>query len=230
MYDDYPSPPSTPSSTSRLRAISHLHTHSPLSSTHSHAYGQRATKASDIAHLLDPSYSPPRMPYMSQIYVDQAGEAHDPDFRLFAPAGYSPKRREFLTCESDDDADVDEDDVEDEGVSIYSPRRASFDSYRSASHHRPSSRASDPTYSRTSPESPYEEFTYTFQKTGYTSDDEPRREANKLRRRRVSLEQNDDDVEEYPVEEERDGTVEAHQPRAEWTCVNPLLYPRVLVY
>jgi hypothetical protein len=42
--------------------------------------------------LLD-SYSPIRTTFLSSdcIYIDHAGEVHDPDFRLFAPANYSPK-------------------------------------------------------------------------------------------------------------------------------------------
>ena len=222
MFDEYPSPPSTPSSSSRLRSsIPHLHTpSSPLSCPHSHARGQRASKASDIAQLLDPSYSPTRTnAYLSQIYVDHAGEAHDPDFRLFAPAGYSPKRREFLTCESDDDADDDADDEEAASLFYRPPhsrsttsKRASFDSARSASYssRRPDSRASDPVYSRTAlDDAGYATFTYTFEEQGYVSDDEPRREANKLRRRRASLEH------DRPVEQQPEPAPE--QSRSEWT-------------
>ncbi|KAF8587444.1 hypothetical protein K439DRAFT_826401 [Ramaria rubella] len=192
MYDDYSPPSSVSSSTtasSRVR-VPHLNIHSsPLSSSshsHAYAYGQRASKASDIAHLLDPEYSPVRAAYDNQIYVDHAGEAHDPDFRLFSPAGYSPKRRAFLTCDADED-----EDVEDEGIAVYSQRRTSprtsLDSYR------PSSRASDPAYH----ESTYSMFAYTYEDTvadidtAYFSEDEPRRESRKLRRRR----------EERPVED-----------------------------
>ncbi|KAF8487674.1 hypothetical protein JB92DRAFT_2836571 [Gautieria morchelliformis] len=206
----YPSPPSTASS-SRLRALPHLHPYSsPLPCTHTHthshapAYGQRASKASDIAHLLDPSYSPTRTHARAadQIYVDHAGEAHDPDFRLFArtPASFSPKRREFLTCDSESDADADDDDdadgqdVDDEGVALYSSsKRASFESARSASRlYRPESRASDPLYygraTQAQDDAYAAAFTYTFEAPGYLSDDEPPRETNKLRRRRASME------------------------------------------
>ncbi|KAF8511570.1 hypothetical protein BU17DRAFT_97137 [Hysterangium stoloniferum] len=181
MYEDYNSPSTSTSSgttTSLCRRRQHLH-----SNTHS----QRATKASDIAHLLDPSYSPTRSAFAStnRIYVDHAGEVHDPDFRLFAPANYSPKRREFLTSLPDPDYDEDEDAAEEESIAIFSTaRRDSFDSYR------PTSRASDPSpsalysYNTTGFENTY---TYTYphdDDEGYVSEEEPRRESNKLRRRR----------------------------------------------
>jgi hypothetical protein len=65
-----------------------------MSSSHSQqAYNQCATTASDIAHLLN-SYSPiicATFLSSDRIYIDHAGEVRDPDFRLFAPANYSPK-------------------------------------------------------------------------------------------------------------------------------------------
>lgn len=234
-HDDYPSPPSSagssssysPSKPSLLRnSIPHLHTHSsPLSSTHSHAhaYGQRASKASDIAHLLDPSYSPSRAAqHEHQIYVDHAGEAHDPDFRLFALAKRRPTPE--LPCDSDD-----EDNVEDEGVSLYSYRRRDREDdgvslYRThtpvdAYAARPSSRASSHAhYTYASPptrprlathDSGYPTFSYSAyeEDAGYASEDEPRRETNKLRRRRTSEEQ------ERPVE----ALSLVDDERVEWT-------------
>lgn len=215
MYD-YPSPPSTASS-SRFKSITHLPSQlSPLASSTPMSH-QRATKESDMAHLLDPSYSPSRATYLNQIYVDHTGEAHDPDFRLFAPASYSPKRREFLTCESDDDDDAADDADDYEGVDIYAPRRASFDSARSTHSHtitRPTSRSSDPTTHH----SPYGAFTYTFEELGYLSDDEPRREVNKLRRRRTSLEH------DLPCEQSDSVPMEEQRHRAAWPTSVPFSF------
>ena len=100
-------------------SIPHLYKHSPSSTnSHAHAYRRHASKASDIAHLLDPSYSPTGAHHdHNQIYVDHAGEVHDPNFRLFVPTP---------TCVFTSDFE----DDKDEDVSLYStrqqPRRVSM--------------------------------------------------------------------------------------------------------
>ena len=68
-------------------SIPHLYKHSPsLTNSHTHTYRQHTSKASDITHLLDPSYSPTSTHHdHNQIYINHAGEVHDPDFRLFMP-------------------------------------------------------------------------------------------------------------------------------------------------
>ena len=113
-------------------SIPHLYKHSPSSTnSHAHAYRRHASKvcthvltlpipqampghphlhttleskASDITHLLDPSYSPTGTHYdHNQIYVDYAGEVHDPDFHLFTP---TPMRIFASDFEDDKDEDV----------------------------------------------------------------------------------------------------------------------------
>src|SRR5882724_11295062 len=62
-----------------------LHTHQP--------HGQCTTKATGLAHLLDPSYSPCHSHFTdNHIYVNHSSEPHDPNFPLFTPAPKCPFR------------------------------------------------------------------------------------------------------------------------------------------
>jgi hypothetical protein len=74
-----------------------------------------ATHASDIARLLDPSYSSPS--YASSApYVDRHGDLHDPDYRHFPAVTPSPlthvkaTRPRWVINSNDDVFAVDEDD------------------------------------------------------------------------------------------------------------------------
>ncbi|GJJ12757.1 hypothetical protein Clacol_007002 [Clathrus columnatus] len=172
------------------------------------------TTSHDIAHFLDPAYSKQQsQPHMSSSssnhhYVDNI-ETHELDFRLFAPATHSPKRRDFLAILSTNDEDEDEKDTysywaeEEKENNRQYHHRTSFDSYRSPS------RASDPIYTysnyqhfdqsyayRPANNDWYDEPSSTTGDVFYLSDEErqprsqtrSRRESNKLRRKKLESE------------------------------------------
>lgn len=92
-----------------------------------------SSREADIARLLDPAYASPaphsplsRSPRMAptEVYVDQRGDLHDPDFRHFPVFGHShmhsrQSRGEHAYPDGDDDSD-DED-------CQFEQRRPSFD-------------------------------------------------------------------------------------------------------
>ncbi|KIJ41186.1 hypothetical protein M422DRAFT_255689 [Sphaerobolus stellatus SS14] len=201
------SPASSSSSGSLSRIRQHLHSHSSYTQ-------QRATKASDLACLLDPSYTHHQSHTASQIYVDHAGEAHDPDFRLF---NYSPRRREFMnlggvTGKGKEEEEFDEEESEREEYEELT-RRASIESY-----YRPASRMSDPSYYAASSPSKYASYAYAVE-DGY--DDEPKSPASptskKLRRRRASHGDADADLDAAP-ELPSPASADSHSPATPSSC------------
>src|SRR5262245_46829307 len=120
--------------------------HSPTKFVLSHSK-HHATRASDIARLLDPSYSSPSYA-PSAPYVDRHGDLHDPDYRHFpamtppSPPHVKSTRPRWVISSDDDVFAVDEDDEDVDSfptplVSRKSSDRRHRDSvstYRPASH------------------------------------------------------------------------------------------------
>jgi hypothetical protein len=83
-----------------VRSTMHLHRTDKLSSSSSYA---PATLASDLSRIVDPTYYASSTPSASpssatfslqpKVYVDHAGDMHDPDYRAFPALPARPKSR-----------------------------------------------------------------------------------------------------------------------------------------
>lgn len=126
-----------------------------------------ASRASDIARLLDPAYASPNSlnaVAVPQVYVDHNGHLHDPDFRHF-PIIHTQihnQRPRWEPAYHSADDDSDDDDFDDE------PKRASFETQR----RRPSSSTTYPTTSTTSYSYPVYEEPSSFGSRYFVEEDD----------------------------------------------------------
>ncbi|KIJ68902.1 hypothetical protein HYDPIDRAFT_23777 [Hydnomerulius pinastri MD-312] len=144
------SPPSPPAQRHRLRRkrspspssrhVSQPYSANPFSSNYmsSRPYSP-STREADVARLLDPAYASPNAhsahksskTAVREVYVDNHGDLHDPDFRHFPTFGHTHTQSQRPRWEQ---GYGDEDDSDDEEYEV-EQKRSSFEAQR----RRPSS-------------------------------------------------------------------------------------------
>lgn len=114
-----PSPPIERHRLRRKRSPSPSSQHFSVNPFAAHRTYSPSTRASDIARLLDPSYSSPShqtsfkalgsRTAIREVYVDHHGDLHDPDFRDFPTFGHAHSKPSLGRIYSDEsDAEEDE--------------------------------------------------------------------------------------------------------------------------